>query len=58
MEEKIKKVLSKHGLTVDLLTKEEIEQLKEEIKIKEQRGKILDGLFSDPSIIYRRAAKS
>lgn len=58
MEEKIKKVLSKHGLTVDLLTKEEIEQLKEEIKIKEQGGEILDGLFSNPFIIYRRAAKS
>lgn len=58
MEEKIKKVLSKHGLTVDLLTKEEIEQLKEEIKIKEQGGEILDGLFSNPFIIYRRATKS
>lgn len=54
MEEKIKELLAEHGLTIDQLTEQEIEQLKEEIKAMEAGATILDGFFSNPELYYRR----
>ena len=56
MEEKIKKALAEdgHGLTIDDLTQEELEELKEEIIAKEKGFMILDGVLSNPAILYRR----
>lgn len=50
MDEKIKKELDAHGLSIDDLTEEEMEELKLEIKAKEEGQSFLDGvLFSiDP----------
>lgn len=52
METKIKNLLAEHDLTIDDLTPEEIEQLKEEI---ENGGTMLDGVLSNPEIFYRKA---
>ena len=61
MEEKIKKALAEngHGLTIDDLTQEELEQLEEEIKKVEENGPcFLDGvLFSIPPYSRSRISK-
>lgn len=54
MEDKIKQVLEKHGLTENQLTKEELEELKEEIKAREQGLEVLDGVLHNPSLYYRK----
>lgn len=47
MDEKIKKELDAYGLSIDDLTEEEMEELKLEIKAKEEGQSFLDGvLFS------------
>ena len=49
MEEKIKKELAEYGFSMDDLTNEELEELKQEIKLKEEGHVVLDGvLFSKP----------
>lgn len=53
MEDKIKQILKEYGLTENQLTKEELEQLKEEIKAKEQGMCILDSVLDNPSLYYR-----
>lgn len=57
MEDKVRKALAEYNLTEDDLTKEELEELKEEIKAKEQGACILDGVFSNVSLFYRKAKK-
>ena len=54
MEDKIKQVLEKYGLTESQLTKEELEKLKEEIVAKEQGFEVLDGVLATPSLYYRK----
>lgn len=56
MEDRIKKELDEYGggLTIDDLTQEELEELKEEIKNGDM---ILDGFFSNPSLFYRKRPK-
>lgn len=54
MENKIKKELEEYGLTIDQLTIEELELLKEEIKAKEDGATILDGVLSNPELYYRK----
>lgn len=54
MEEKVRKVLAEHGLTESQLTKEELEELKEEIKAKEQGLVVLDSVLDNPSLFYRQ----
>lgn len=54
MEEKIKKELAKHGLTENMLTREELEELKEEIIARDKGLMILDGVLSNPDLLYRR----
>lgn len=53
MEEKVKKILEEHGLTIDQLTPQEVQQLKQEIVAQEKGLCILDGVLSDPSLFYR-----
>lgn len=53
MEDKIKEVLDEAGLTIDVMTPEEIEQLKEEISSRENGRMILDGVLSNPELYYR-----
>lgn len=55
MEDKIKQVLEEYGLTESQLTKEELEKLKEEIKLREQGFEILDGVLSNPELFYRKS---
>ena len=54
MEDKIKRVLEEYGLTESQLTKEELEELKEEFKAKERGVEVLDGVLSNPSLYYRK----
>ena len=46
MEEKIKQKLDEYDLTIDDLTSEELERLKEEIRMEEKGYVILDGVLS------------
>lgn len=47
-----------HGITLDLLTKEELILLREEVE-KEAKGIFLiDGVLHNPDIIYRRLSKN
>lgn len=57
MDDKIKKALAKYGLTIDDLTQEELEELKEEIKRRDNGDMILDGFFSNSSLFYRKRPK-
>lgn len=53
MEELIKQKCAEYDITPDVLTPEELEQLKREIEA-EQRGEfILDGILNDPDIFTR-----
>ena len=55
MEDKIKQILKEYGLTENQLTKEELEKLKEEIKLRKQGFEILDGVLSNPKLFYRQS---
>lgn len=57
MEEKVVEKLNEVGLTPDDLTKEELEWLKEEVKLEEDGIIIIDGVLSDSKIFYRRLNK-
>lgn len=57
MEEKVVEKLNEVGLTPDDLTKEELERLKEEVKLEEYGIIIIDGVLSDSKIFYRRLNK-
>ena len=46
MAEKIKKELDAYGLSIEDLTEEELEELKWEIKAKEEGLSFLDGILS------------
>ena len=56
MEKKIIERLSIYGLKPSDLTEEELNSLKEEIKIEEEGGFVLDGVLSDLEI-QKRAFK-
>ena len=47
MDAKIAKELNEAGLTLDDLTQEELQELKEEIAFKEKGGCVLDGILVD-----------
>ena len=54
MEELISQKCAEYGITPDVLTPEELEQLKREIEA-EQRGEyILDSILDDPNVFCRR----
>lgn len=54
MEAKIKARLDEYDLTIEDLTQEEIEQLKEEITAEENGAQFLDGVLSNPEIRFRK----
>lgn len=54
MDERIKQELAEYGLTIDQLTKEELQKLTQEIELRDKGNEVLDGVLSDPSIMYRQ----
>lgn len=54
MEDKIKKTLKEYGLEESQLTKEELDNLKEEIKARKNGLTVLDGVLSNPKLYYRK----
>lgn len=54
MEDKVKERLAEFGLTEDLLTADELKQLKEEIQAEEKGFLTLDGVLSNPALWYSR----
>lgn len=56
MDEKIKKELDAYGLSIEDLTKEELDELKREIEEKEHGVYFLDGVLSGISL-YRAKNK-
>lgn len=58
MEEKIKQELKAFSLTIDDLTPQELEELKSEIKAKDEGKIIVDGVLSNPEIMYRKRLKN
>lgn len=54
IKKKMIEELASMDLTIDDLTQEELEELKEEIIAKEKGFMILDGVLSNPAILYRR----
>lgn len=57
MDEKIKKELDAYGLSIDDLTKEELEELKREIKAKEEGQSLLDGVLFSIAPLYGKRKK-
>lgn len=54
MEDKIKVLLDEYGLTADVLTENEIQLLKEEIRAKEDGKEVLDSVLDNPELFYRK----
>lgn len=52
--EEIKKYVEEHNLSVDILTEEELEQVKEEIIAIKAGYTILDGVLSNPELSFRK----
>ncbi|WP_302406710.1 hypothetical protein [Leyella stercorea] len=57
MKNKIKQVLEENGLTESQLTSEELDKLKEEIKLREQGLVVLGSVLDNPSLFYRPSKK-
>lgn len=57
MDEKIKKELEMYGLSLDDLTCEELEELKMEIKAREEGHTVLDGVLFSISPLYGKRKK-
>ncbi len=57
MEKLIRKKCKEVGITPDILTPEELEELKEEIKAEQQGLFILDGVLFNPEIYTRKYKK-
>ena len=54
LDEKVRQELAAHYLTEDHLTKEELEELREEVRYREQGGEMLDGFWANPEFIVAR----
>lgn len=52
--EEIKEYVENHNLTVDILTEEELEQVKDEIIAIKSDYMILDGVLSNPELSFRK----
>lgn len=57
MDEKIKKELDAYGLSIEDLTEGELEELKWEIKAKEEGLSFLDGVLSSIAPLYGKRKK-
>lgn len=53
----IEDVLRSYNLTVDQLTPDEIERLKNEIMAKKEGSVVLDSVLDNPEIYYRHLKK-
>jgi len=58
MEEIIKQKCESMGIDPSVLTSDELEKLKEEIKAEKHRYTILDGVLSNPDLYYRTFQKN
>lgn len=58
MDEKIKNELDAYGLSIEDLTKDELEELKSEIKAKEDGQTVLDGVLFSIAPLYGKRKKS
>lgn len=54
IEEKIDRELKRHGLIREMLTDEELKQLRVEIELDEKGIPYLDGVLSNPELYYTR----
>ena len=57
MEELIRQKCEEVGITPDILTKSELSQLRKEIESEQNGGVVLDGVLSNPKILYRSLAQ-
>ena len=57
MDELIRKKCEEYDLTPDLLTPQEIEALKEEIRAEQKGGQMLDSILDNPEFQSRRIQK-
>jgi hypothetical protein len=57
MEELIRKKCEEYDLTPDILTPEEIEELKKEIEMEQRGEKFLDSVLDNPELQTRRIQK-
>lgn len=57
MKNKIKQVLEENGLTESQLTSDELDKLKEEIKLREQGLVVLSSVLDNPLLFYRPSKK-
>ena len=53
MDELIKQKCAEYDITPDVLTPEELEQLKKEIEAEQCDGYILDSVLDDPNVFSR-----
>ena len=53
MEEKIKEKCKLHGVDYDVLTEQEIDEVRKEIEIEERGGSISDSILSNPKLLFR-----
>jgi hypothetical protein len=57
MEELIRKKCEEYDLTPDLLTPDELEELREEIKEEQRSGSVRDSILDNPEFQSRRILK-
>ena len=53
----LKEYVKQNGYKVSDLTDEELKQAQDELEIINNGGEVLDGVFSDPELIYRKMRK-
>ena len=53
IDELIRQKCAEYDITPDILTHEELEQLKREIEVKQKGGFILDSVLDDPAVFSR-----
>ena len=53
MEEKIRKKCKMYGVDYDVLTEQEIDEVRREIEIEERGGSISDSILSNPKLLFR-----
>ncbi len=57
LDERVRQELAAHYLTENDLTKEELEELREEVRCREQGGEMLDGFWTNFEVIFRGLRK-
>lgn len=57
MEEIIKQKCEEVGISTDVLTESELAQLRKEIESEQAGNAVLDGVLSNPKLLYRNLAQ-